>query len=253
MQYTLLEMVQDILSSMDGDEVSSVTDTTEAMQVVTVIKTVYNNMIANLELPIHYQIFNLTASGDNALPCIMYKPTTMESVSWVRYNARTDDDTFDVWTEIEFCDLPSFLEMTHQLKSDDSDVETMTITLNSQTFKFYCRNDGPPKYYTSFNDNTIVFDSFDNEIDTTLQSSKTMAFGPYVQTFTVSDVWVPNLRPGQFAYLFNEAKSLAWLELRQQVHPKAEKEARMQKIHQQKVKRAVIVDQSHPGPHYGRK
>lgn len=254
MRYTLLEMVQDIASSMDSDEVNSITDTTETDQITTIVKTVYNNLISNLELPVQYQIFNLTASGDNDLPCIMYKPNTMDAIKWVRYDVHLSTETDAFWRELTFLCLEDFLDMTAQLRNDtDTAIETMTITANSQTFSFYCRNDVAPKYYTSFNDNTLVFDAFDNTVDTTLQSSKTMAYGQYVQTFTRDDTWVPNLRPDQFAYLYNEAKALAWVELKQQSHPKAEREARSQKIHQQKVKRAVLVDYPHPGPNYGRK
>lgn len=41
MRKTLLEMVQDILSEMDSDEVNSINDTVEAEQVATIIKNCY--------------------------------------------------------------------------------------------------------------------------------------------------------------------------------------------------------------------
>jgi len=42
---TVLDMVQDVLSDMDSDEVSSIDDTVEAMQVAQIIKTAFYEVI----------------------------------------------------------------------------------------------------------------------------------------------------------------------------------------------------------------
>jgi len=39
MRYTLLELTQDVLSSLDGEEVTSINDTTESTQIVKIIKS----------------------------------------------------------------------------------------------------------------------------------------------------------------------------------------------------------------------
>ena len=49
MKLTLLEMVQDILSSMDSDEVNSITDSTEALQVARIIRDSYIEITDRLE------------------------------------------------------------------------------------------------------------------------------------------------------------------------------------------------------------
>ncbi len=41
MRRTLLDMVQEILSDMDSDEVESIDDTVEAEQVVSILKSTY--------------------------------------------------------------------------------------------------------------------------------------------------------------------------------------------------------------------
>ncbi len=45
MKYTLLEIVQEILSDMDSDEVNSIDDTTESEQVATIVKSTYLSMM----------------------------------------------------------------------------------------------------------------------------------------------------------------------------------------------------------------
>ena len=42
---TLLEMTQDIMSDMDSDEINSINDSVEALQVAQIIKTTYYNII----------------------------------------------------------------------------------------------------------------------------------------------------------------------------------------------------------------
>jgi hypothetical protein len=42
---TLLEMTQDILSDMDSDEVNSINDSVESLQVAQIIKTTYFNIV----------------------------------------------------------------------------------------------------------------------------------------------------------------------------------------------------------------
>ena len=45
MKFTLLEMVQEILSDMDSDEVDSIEDTVEAEQVATIVRSTYLAMM----------------------------------------------------------------------------------------------------------------------------------------------------------------------------------------------------------------
>ena len=56
MKYTLLEMTQDILSNMSSDEVNSISDTTESLQVATIIKQKYFDLISRVNRPEHDQL-----------------------------------------------------------------------------------------------------------------------------------------------------------------------------------------------------
>lgn len=226
MRYTLLELTQDILSSMDSEEVNSISDTTESMQVVKVIKTVYDDLQTRSDLPIQKSLFNLTSSGDSTKPVLMTKPLTINKIDWIRYNKVELGDTDPVWTEIRYMPLDAYMMMSQGLAPSDTTVDSMEQIANGFTFTFYFKNDSGPSYYTSFDDNTIIFDSYDSEVDSTLQSSKTLCYGELSNVFVENDSWVPNLQPQQFPLLLNEAKSLAWAELKQTSHPKAELAAR---------------------------
>ena len=48
---TLLDVVQTILAEVDGDAVSSISDTVEATQIATLARTVYAELVTELDLP----------------------------------------------------------------------------------------------------------------------------------------------------------------------------------------------------------
>lgn len=253
MRYTLLQLTQDVLSSIDGDEINSISDTTESLQVVTIIKTCYDDIQSRAELPIQKTLFNLTASGDATYPTLMTKPTTIDHIEWLKYNCVEDGDTDPVWKELTFLDIEPFMLMTQALLPSLTEVETFEYTINGFTFSFHYYNERGPTYYTSFDDNIMIFDAYDADVDSTLQTSKTLAWGELTNVFTQSDAFVPNLQPDQFALLLNEAKSLAWAELRQAEHAKAEKTARRNWAHLGKMKQAIPANQHALGPDFGRR
>jgi len=243
MRYTLLEMTQDILSSMDSDEVNSITDTVESDQVVTVIKTVYDDIITRSGLKSEKLLFNLTASGDNTKPVLMTKPSNIINIDWVQYNEIKTGDTDPNWVDIRYMPIHDFMFMSNQLTPSETDVDSFAHTVNGFTFSFNYRNDRGPTYFTTFDDNTLVFDAFDNLVDTTLQTSKTLCSGTKDFTFTKDDGWIPELPADKFALLLSESKSLAWIELKQMAHTKAEQSARRNWVHASKGRQQV------PAPH----
>lgn len=252
MRYTLLQLVQSVMSSMDADEINTISDTTESLQVVQIIKTVYDDIQSRAELPIQKTLFTLDASGNSAKPVLMTKPSTINNIEWIRYNKIQDGETNAVWTDMRYMCPDEFIRMTQSLLNSDADVDTMTHTANGFNITFAYRTDVGPTYYTSFDDNTIIFDAYDNEVDTTLQASKTQCFGELTNVFTESDTFIPNLQPQQFALLLSEAKALAWAELKQAQHQKAEQAARNNWVHLQTSKRNTPRYPDHSGPNYGR-
>lgn len=233
MKRTLLDMTQSILSALDSDEVNSISDTTESLQVAEVIRTSYFNIVSRTNLPEHKQVFQLDASLDNALPCLMYRPSTVNRVDWIKYQDESQDDQY---TYVTMVPIEQFMDMTTNLNIDETNVESMTITVGGESFTFKYQNDRQPTYCTVIKNSYIIFDAFNQTYDTTLQKSKTMCFGEILPVFTLDDDFIPDLDDQQFPLLLNEAKSLAFLELKQMEHPKAEREVKRQWSSLQRMK-----------------
>lgn len=255
MKFTLLQLVQQILSSIDGDEVNSINDSVESQQVIKLVKRVYGNLAAGADFPEQYTLFGLTASGDADLPCVMYLPTgIVKNMQWLKYNRIEDGETDDRFEIIKYLPLADYLTRMHGLyPSQDATLETMTITIQGQDVDFLITNDISPQYYTTIDDSTLIFDSYDNTLDTTLQASKTLAYGEAVLPWTEADGFIIPIDDHQL--ILSEGIALAWAEMKQAVNAKAERTSRDLKITHQRKKHAIDPMEAYrvSTPNYGRK
>jgi len=223
MKLSNLDYVQQILAALDSDQVNSVSDTAESRQVLQILRTAYYNIISRANLPEHSRLFNLVASGNNALPVLMYRPDNVVKIEWIKYDKSDDTDPATVnFQYITILPVGQFLEMTQAFNPEDDDVSSFSL----ENFVFYFKNDQQPTYCTILNDYYIIFDTFEEDLESTLQASKTQCFGQITPAFLLTDIFIPDLDEQQIPLLLNEAKSLAFLELKQTGHDLAVLEAR---------------------------
>lgn len=239
MSKTVLVYVQDILSSMDSDEVNSINDTTEALSVATILKNVYEDLLTEIELPSQYTLFQLGSSGDVAKPNQMSIPDSIENIDWLKYNKVTLTDTAQNYEAVKFYPKDEYLRVVNSYLSTDSNVITSNVTVDSISFPLLCLNDRNPEFYTTFDERTLVFNSYLAEAETTLQSSKTLCYGRKASSFELTDTFVPFTEQKYQSLLFNAAKATAWAELKQTTNNKAEKAEKRARIRTQSSKRAV--------------
>jgi len=247
MKLSLLDMVQNILSRLDSDEVNSISDTTEARQVAELIKTAYFNIVSRAALPEHEKIFSLLASGDPSQPVLMLRPDDVNRIDWIKYlNA---DQSLNEYEYVTIYPLQQFLDLTQRVNDTDSNIGSLTF--NGKTF--YFSNNGQPRFCTILENKYILFNSYDISIDTTLQSTKSMCFGQKIPTFSMGDSFIPDLDDRQFPLLLNEATSLAFLELKQIANEHSERESRRQWNNLQRSKDTNQLSAFDQLPSFGRK
>lgn len=355
MKQTLLELTQDILSNLSSDEVNSISDTAESLQVATIIKQKYFDIISRSDLTKQYQLFQLNPSLDETSPVLMFVPDGIGKLEYIKYfnsnNSQAtiliDEDnlandiatntpwmttsnssntigtgikiftvgsnlqigvgntaictsgsnvmngvvqsyigtiltldistvvgsgTFSSWdiTEgtitqpapgyqyVTMLPIQQFLDKTSHFNPAEFNVESFTFSDTSNNFPgnftFYYKNDHQPRYCCVLSNFYIIFDSFDQTQDSTLQSSKSMCYGQVIPTWRMEDSFIPNLDDKQFPLLINEAKSLAFFELKQTGHAKAEQESKRQWSSIQRTKHITDVPSDfNQLPNFGRK
>lgn len=225
MKYTLLEIVSDILSDMDGDYVDSINDTDEATQVAQIVKTTYQAMMSNRNWPHTARVLNITPSSNNLLPTHTTLPDNVKELISVYYDVKKSGETRLNYRQIKYLDPDDFLRYTNQRNNDDINCD---IILDPSGVKVLIMTNKAPEYYTSFDDKIMVFDSYDSVVDSTIQANKTQIRAYTIPPFEMEDDFTPDLPDEAFAALIEEAKSKAMFKLKQTQDIKAEQEANRQ-------------------------
>lgn len=268
MRLTLLQYVQSILSSLDSDEVNSISDTVESMQVAEIVRASYFNLVTRTHMPDHKQLIQLEPSLDETQPVLMFIPDGIARLDWIRYynnDIFPDSDDKDGFSHdlnldvtgsstsplpappgylyVEILPVRDFLDITTSFNPNETGIASFQFQDNSNNYPgnytFYYRTDRQPAYCTVLSDFYVIFDAYDNAVDSTLQASKTMAYGEIVPFWKMEDTFIPNIDEQQVPLLLNEAKSLAFFELKQSLHTKAEQELKRQWSSVQKDKSKV--------------
>lgn len=248
MKMTLLDMVQDILSEMDSDEVNTIDDTIESVQVAQTIKTCYFEMIGNRNWPHLKKLITLDNLSDVNRPNYLECPENVKEMLFFKYDKRKATETKHNYLEVFWKDPDSFLRYTNSRNSDNTNVLEVT---DFNGVKLLILNDVAPTYWTSFDDVHIVTDSFDNIVEATLQGSKTQC-SAYVNPIWVHDNdAIPDLPIDAFPALLAEAKSTCFFNIKQMANQKAEQKASRQQ--RWLSRKAWKVKGGVDYPDYGRK
>jgi hypothetical protein len=222
----LLEIVQDVLNDIDGDFANSINDSEQANQIAYLVKSTYEAMMTNKNWPHTRRSVNLTPSGNNLLPTHMTIDETIKELISIHYDRHKLGDSNLKYELVSWKDPDDFLRYTYGRNSADTNVQTVT---DPSGVKLLIINNQGPQFFTSFDDNTLIFDSYDNEVDTTLQSNKSTAIAYIIPSFSLADDFVPDLPEEAFPLLIEDCKSRASLKFRQVADQKSEQEQQRQR------------------------
>lgn len=225
MKRPLLDIVQEILNEMDSDEVNSIDDTTESQQVANIVKSCYFEMISNRTWDHLKKMSVFDSAADINRPTHLRSPENMRELIFFNYDKTRQSDTTTKYGEVLYKYPDEFMRLVSGRNTNSPTVKTVTDTTGT---KLFIITDQPPSYWTSFDDQYIVCDSYDSMVDTTLQSSKTQIYALFDATWTHLDNAVPNLPTEAFSALVEESKSTAFLALKQVANQKAEQKAKRQ-------------------------
>lgn len=235
MKYTLIQLVQRILESIDSDEVNTIAETPESLSVANIIKENYNDIIGEIEPHNVHTLFHLDASTDNTKPCLMYLPENISRVELVQYNVGTVVNDVEL-RPLQYMPLAEFMHMISGLDADADWVSHQTINWGEGDFTFKFRNDLWPTWWTSPDDHSILFDAYHKEDEDTLSSIRTYCEGFRIPTFQMVDTYVPELDARSFQLLLQKSKAQASVELKQVENSDAKAKARRNQMLAYKTK-----------------
>ena len=208
MKTTLLEMVQRILESIDGQMIESIEDTREAEQVANCIKETYYHLLYTRDIKSTNNIIQMHSMSDVTKPTVFYINDDIAQLSLFKYYDKHNDRYVDLqWLYPE-----EFIDRSLSLKADEDHPNVQKVVDESGVvYNIY--NDRAPQYYTSFDDKHFICDAFNKEDTSTLIEQYTVAYGIVLPEFKIEDNFVPDLAPQHFPLLLSKSKVQAAYEL----------------------------------------
>jgi hypothetical protein len=247
---TLLDITQGILSGMDSDEVNSISDTVESLQVANLVRRVYFDLVDDLELPHTSDIISLESLADPAKPTHMRMPEAVSRIEWIKYDARLEVADAKAYRDMKWMHPYDFIGFS--TARDSTDTTNNLVVQYSANITLVIDKIQAPTYWTSFDDEYIVFDSYDLALEANLQASKTLCGAAIRPTFTLTDTFIPDLPENLFSLLYAQSEAMAHVFVKQFANPKADLMEHRLRVRAQRnkwrQKRMVYV-----GPDYGRK
>lgn len=223
MKMTLLEIVQSVLNSMDSDSVNAIDDTVESMQVADVAREVYYELMSYNDWDHLYRWQELQAVSDINRPNFLKIPDNVSYLELIHYDVTDASDLKRVISELRYVTPKQFIDIIRSRSTGESNVE---IIKNSQNVEMFIRNDTSPEFWTSFDNEYIVTDAYNNTVDTTLQSSKSSAWCRVTPDWQTVNTFIPDMPESFFPAYLAEVKSTCHVYFKQQVSQKDEQKAR---------------------------
>lgn len=217
----LLETINKVLSATKSFSVADWNDTAESRVVADIIYRQVKLLTNDRDIKELKKIKTLTALSDLDKPTSFMYPSSVDEVYWIKYK-----DTDSRYKLVHYLDPIEFINKTDI--NDPTATESQLVDMNG--VKITVTNNRGPKYWTSFDDQTIIMDSFDSTVDNTLQESKVQAYVREYIEFEYSNTYELPIDPDLESVLLEQSISSAYLEIKGAGNPKAEAQARRSMI-----------------------
>lgn len=223
---TLLDLTSNILSAMDSDEVNSINDTVESYQVATIILETLEAEFNNIEIPSLDRVLKLQSVSDLNRPNYLRYGDDVGNIDWLRYRDAHNGNRYKLVTYVpptQFFDRAALLTATSGYASMKEVTDPSGVT-------YWIRSNSAPTFYTSVDNDYLIFDSYDADAEDTLENVNSFALGK-IELFnnSMTDDYVPPIPASMFPLLLAEAKATCFLTLKQMPSPKSEQIARRQR------------------------
>lgn len=225
-KFTLLQVVQKTLEALGSDEINAISDSPDAEQIAQMAQDAYYELMNQREWPHLLNLKQLESVADSTKPNYLRIPGSVVRIDQIKYDNTDPLGAAPLLVEINeavWCEPERFLNMTQGRNTERPDVVTIT---DFSGVRIHILNDNKPQFWTSFDDEYVVFDAFDEGIDSTLQGNKSQALCKIIPDFVIADDTVADMPAHVFQTWIAEVKSTAMLYLRQEISQKDEQRAR---------------------------
>lgn len=225
---TMLEVVQKTAEALNLDEINSISDSPDGEQIAQIAQDSAYELLNQSDWPFTIRLEQLESVADSSKPNYLRIPDEVTRIEAIKYDNTDPDDQLEgvdlVKIEpIQWMSPVQFLDVVQARNTQLDEIEIIT-DFNGVRYPIY--NDRGPSIWTSFDDEYIVFDSFDNTIESTLQGNKSQCLMKWIQDIVVDDGFLLDAPAHFFATWLADVKSTAFIYMKQEASPKDEQKAR---------------------------
>jgi hypothetical protein len=224
MKRTILKLVQDLGEGINTDEIDTLDETEEVVRIQNILEQTVKEILDRKTWEfMKDKVRQLDVRTDATQLNTLLIPDDVILIKCLRY--KDDQGKFYNVTYLQACD---FIKKIQSRTSTDTDIDIIT---NSDGVELLVRNDIVPRYWTSFDEETITFDAYNLATGSgnLIADSVIIADVMPVTDFT-DPTAVLNIPERMETLVFNEALTTCNYRIRQTRDPRADRVARRQGI-----------------------
>jgi hypothetical protein len=248
---TLLEIVQQLLAESDGDNVNSINDTVESDQCARIVREAHDYIVDVHDMQ-HIKTLKQLDATSGTTPNVMTRPEGYHSLEWVKYDKKESASGNSELQDVHFENPYDFVTRVSRRDTDDSNVTAVTLSTGAV---LPIINDKAPTYYTVMDDGSdeLVFDSYDSDLETNLQASKSLCFAAKEPTLPLADASTMVLPQNMESMVVAEARAMWFDFYKDGITSEIDRHRRRTEVRSQRQRHIIENTDNDNRPNYGRK
>ena len=249
MSKTLLQIVKVANHTIGGGDIKSIFlnagGTEDSEEIAIFARELWQYMQGRTDWPHQKKLIQLDALADSEKPNYLKLPDNVSEI--VKNSLRYREQ------QVTYLESDAFLDFTNSrntIVKDDNGIESNSYEDNVEIVdsmagvNLYIRNDKNPTYWTTFDDEYLVFDSYDSVNEDTLQNENSSALAYVNDDLVIADDSVVDLPIGLMSLFQAELNREAHLRIKREISPIDEKRALAGWNTQKKKRRAKLKKKS---------
>lgn len=208
---SLLDLTQRVAVFCNAGSVNSINDTRESLQIATIIKETFEDLVMRSEIRTTQTLLQLQSVSNVERPTHLLMQSEVLTVDLLKYKSPKG-----TLIDLQYKPAVDFVEDSLHLDPTQPNVQTVE---DYTGILFNIKTDKDPQYWTIFENGSeeyVVLDSFNSEFEDTIQGVHVVAYGKIMPEFLLEDTFIPPLSTQQFPVLLSRAKVAAAKELKNQ-------------------------------------
>lgn len=186
MSRSLNYTVQRVLEKLNLDPVNSINDTEDSILIAREAESTYYDLLSRGTWPFQEELIKVQSVSDTNNPTALKLGANVDKIVSLRYDITASGADNKEYRRITWLEPEDFLEMVYSRNTGTDEAEISNF-FGTEIFVY---NNKMPTYYTSFDNEYLVLDSYDSNESNTLLGSKTVCKAEVVPSWQISDEFI---------------------------------------------------------------